>query len=229
MRLLYVNLETQGATHNSTAFFATECSKEFLNTNENPPPLDRLGRPFWLALDDAYGQHNNRIVTPWPGRHLITTAPFKDAFNYHYSAGYRNTAERAYGILITRFGIFWHPLDYGLDVIPFVVFILCRLHNFLIDIGKNEERPAVATGLGYYGSCPYDWPQGADPGGYGSASGYDAFTYHQQMVADDMMQVQRCRTGGPQLIQEQITENLQMLGIRHPADKLGGLRDMRAS
>jgi hypothetical protein len=37
MRLLYVNLETQGTTHNSTAFFATQFSKEFLNMNENPP------------------------------------------------------------------------------------------------------------------------------------------------------------------------------------------------
>jgi hypothetical protein len=37
MWFIYVNLEIQGATHDSTAFFATECSKHFLDSNTNPP------------------------------------------------------------------------------------------------------------------------------------------------------------------------------------------------
>jgi hypothetical protein len=227
MRLMYVNLETQGATHDSTAFFATEFSKQFLNANEDPP-VDRHGRPFWLALDDAYGQHNNRIVTPWPGRNLMTLAPYKDSFNYHLSGGYRNTAERTYGILIARFGIFWRPIDYDLKLIPFVVYSLCRLHNFLIDIGRHDDdQPVVATGLGYYGSRKNDKRRNgdaADAGGYGRASGYDSFVYHQRMVADDMMGLERSRYRPGEraaTIRDTITANFEMLGIRRPADKIG--------
>jgi hypothetical protein len=225
MRLLYVNLETQGATHDSTAFFATDFSKQFLNSN-TAPPVDRHGRAFWLALDDAYGQHNSRIVTPWPGRNLIISAPFKDAFNYHLSGGYRNTAERTYGILIARFGIFWRPLDFELRLIPFVVYSLCRLHNFLIDIGVNEECPVVATGLGYYGSRKNDKRRTQDEvGGYGRPTGYDSFTYHQRMVADDMMELERVRgRSAVASIRDNITANLEMLSIRRPGDKVGRLR-----
>jgi hypothetical protein len=225
MRFLYVNLETQGSTHDSTAFFATEFSKQFLDANTNPP-LDRHGRAFWLALDDAYGQHNSRIVVPWPGRNLIMTAPYKDSFNYHFSGGYRNTAERTYGILIARFGILWRPLDYDLRVIPYVIYGLCRLHNFLIETGKDEECPAVDTGLGYYGSRKNDRfrvHKGKEPGGFGRSSGYDAFTYHQRMVADDLMDHQRLTWihGPAQSIRESITSNLEMLSIRRPEDRLG--------
>jgi hypothetical protein len=230
MRFLYVNLETQGATPDSTAFFATEFSEQFLDRNRNPP-LDRHGRPFWLALDDAYGQHNSRIVVPWPGRNLITTAPYKDSFNYHFSGGYRNTAERTYGILIARFGILWRPLDYDLRVIPFVVYGLCRLHNFLIDTGEDDECPRVATGLGYYGSRKNDRNrvhEGQEAGGFGHASGNDSLVYHQRMVSDDLMEHQRTTYGWstsnhePEMsIRESITSNLQMLSIRRPDDRLG--------
>jgi hypothetical protein len=177
MHLLYVNLETQGATHDSTAFFATEFSKQFLDSYTDPP-LDRHGWPFWLALDDAYGQHNNRIVTPWPGRNLMITAPYRDAFNYHLSGGYRNTTERTYDILIARFGIFWRSLDFNLQVIPFVVYSLCHLHNFLIDIEKNEDLPTVATGLGYFGSRSNERfrVEGGEKGAHGGPDGYDSFT-----------------------------------------------------
>ena len=167
---------------------------------------------------------------PWPGRNLITTAPYKDSFNYHFSGGYRNTVERTYGILIARFGILWHPLDYDLQVIPFVFYGLCRLHNFLIDTGKDEECPVVATGLGYYGSRKNDRNrvhEGQEAGGFGHSSGYDAFIYHQRMVADDLMEHQRStfratnQEGPVESIRESITSNLQMLSIRRPDDRLG--------
>jgi hypothetical protein len=69
------------------------------------------------------------------------------------SGGYQNIVERTHSILNAQFDIFWHPLDYNLEVIPFVVYGLYHLHNFLIDIGKNEDLPTVAMGLGYFGSC----------------------------------------------------------------------------
>jgi hypothetical protein len=158
----------------------------------------------------------------------MTLAPYKDSFNYHLSGGYRNTAERTYGILIARFGIFWRPIDYDLKLIPFVVYSLCRLHNFLIDIGRHDDdQPVVATGLGYYGSRKNDKRRNgdaADAGGYGRASGYDSFVYHQRMVADDMMGLERSRYRPGEraaTIRDTITANFEMLGIRRPADKIG--------
>ena len=52
---LYVNLETYGATHDSTAFFATKFSKQFLDANPDPPK-DEHGRAYWLAESSRRGQ-----------------------------------------------------------------------------------------------------------------------------------------------------------------------------
>jgi hypothetical protein len=92
-------------------------------------------------------------------------------------------------------------------------------HNFSIDTGKNEDRPTIATGLGYYGSCKNDRTQvheGEEPGGYGSTSGYYFFTYHQCIIADDLMDFGRDQTRTVQTICDSIMDNLQMLAIHHP-------------
>jgi hypothetical protein len=159
----------------------------------------------------------------------MISAPFKDAFNCHLSGGYRNAAERTYGILIARFGIFWCPLDFDLCLIPFVVYSLCRLHNVLIDTGINKERPVVATDLGYYGSQKNNTRRREDNiGRYGRALGYNSFTYHQHMVADDMLELERVQNWNVAntSIHDTITTNLEMVGFCHPGDKIEWLRSI---
>ena len=58
-----------------------------------------------MVLDEAY-PCTEQEMSPWKGRNL---PPEKDAFNY-YSSLNRQVIERAFGILVQRWGIFWRPL-----------------------------------------------------------------------------------------------------------------------
>lgn len=60
------------------------------------------------------------------------TNPPKESYNFYHSQ-LRITIERTFGIIIRRWGIFWHGIEYDL---PFVIDILhacIRLHNFCTD------------------------------------------------------------------------------------------------
>jgi hypothetical protein len=48
----------------------------------------------------------DKVLTPWPGRGL---GRWKDAFNYLLSHS-RQSIERAFGMVIQRWGIFWRKL-----------------------------------------------------------------------------------------------------------------------
>jgi hypothetical protein len=228
LRFMFVNLETQGATHDSTAFYSTEFSKLF--TENDNPPLDRQGRPFWLALDEAYGNLHSRLVTPWPGQGLIHRRPYKDSFNYILSGGYRNVVERAYGVMVARFGIFWRPISFDLRIVPFVVYALCRLHNFLIDCGKDSV-PRLNSGMGRFGTRKCENPLDKDDEGEKKKSGFDTFLYCQSMVADEFGAIRRARPEYDvnETIREGITASLELAGITRPSDMMGRLEAERAN
>ena len=65
----------------------------------------KLASDYHIVLDDAYSCTDQEL-TPWKGRAL---PPDKDAFNYYLSL-HRQVVERAFGLLIQRWGIFWRPL-----------------------------------------------------------------------------------------------------------------------
>ena len=58
-------------------------------------------------------------------------------FNYVHSQ-FRSTIERAFGVFIRRFGVFWRPLRYGMDVNLLIIRAAVRLHNICM------SRPANA-------------------------------------------------------------------------------------
>jgi hypothetical protein len=64
----------------------------------------RLSEDFFVIGDEAF-QNTQQFLTPWSGRGLIVSDPYKDSFNYHLSA-MRQCIERAFGILTQRWGIF---------------------------------------------------------------------------------------------------------------------------
>ena len=102
LKFRFVLIMTAGSTHDNTAFLASEDSSLW----ENDKSVDRFGRPFWRSGDDAYSCTRN-FINPWPGVNLINRFPFRDSFNYRLSGGYQNSIERAFGVLYTRWGIFW--------------------------------------------------------------------------------------------------------------------------
>jgi len=67
-----------------------------------------------------------------------------DAFNYFLSL-HRQCVERAFGILVQRWGIFWRALRVKFSRIPLLIRVCCRLHNFIID-KFDMEQVSIAQG-----------------------------------------------------------------------------------
>jgi hypothetical protein len=71
---------------------------------------------------------------PIPGTN-ITQA--EDAYNFYFSQ-LRITIERAFGILVHRFGVLRAPLSISIKKVPPMIMCLMRLHNYCIDtVGRK--------------------------------------------------------------------------------------------
>lgn len=71
-------------------------------------------------------------MVPFSGVNLGDTDPPKEWFNFWHSQ-LRINIECAFGIFISRWGIFWKNLRYKTRQIIAIVHACCRLHNFCID------------------------------------------------------------------------------------------------
>lgn len=81
-----------------------------------------------IAGDNAFCE-NETMATPIPGRSVSLE---EDAYNFYLSQ-IRITIERAFGILVHRWGILRRPLSMSILKVPALVMCLLRLHNFCID------------------------------------------------------------------------------------------------
>lgn len=119
-KFLFVSARHAGSTHDSTAFQSTKLAELLLSNT----------LPQWsaIAADDAY-KNGSHILTPYSGRRLTL---LQDSFNYYLSS-LRITVEQAFGILVTRFGIFWSPLRFDLAKDTLIILVACKIHNFIID------------------------------------------------------------------------------------------------
>lgn len=87
------------------------------------------------------------------------------AFN-HILSSQRITIERAFGILIRRWGILWRPIGFGLNKVAKIARACAMLHNICVDswLRKNPVRvmkegqmwPDEAGSWGEEDSCPED-------------------------------------------------------------------------
>jgi len=121
-KFLFVSARHAGGTHDSTAFQATQLH-EF---------IERGVLPSWakIAADDAY-VNGDYTLTPYGGYGLSQE---QDAFNLYLSSC-RMAVEQAFGMLVSRFGIFWSPLRFGLAKYTLILMVACKLHNFIIESG----------------------------------------------------------------------------------------------
>lgn len=142
-KCIFLAVQTEGSTHDSTAWGVTQLAKEWKRKLIVDP---RTGRVFWISDDEAYAAGINEVC-PWPGTGLITREIFKDAFNYYLSRGCHNIIERLFGQVHQRFGILWRPILFPLRKVPIIVMAVFQLHNFLKEM-KEENAPSVGSGLG---------------------------------------------------------------------------------
>ena len=115
-----ISMRTCSSTHDGTAYKFTGV-KKCIDTNLLPKWCN-------VVLDEAY-TCTNQELSPWKGKSLSVE---KDAFNYYLSL-HRQVVERAFGLLVGRWGIFWRPLRFSTHQIGLVVEVCCKLHNLCID------------------------------------------------------------------------------------------------
>lgn len=92
-----------------------------------------------IVGDNAFIE-TDYMAIPFPGNRIEED---EDAYNFYLSQ-LRITIERAFGILIHRWGILRRPLGCHVQSVPALIQCLCLLHNFCIDHGSmNSIRPSI--------------------------------------------------------------------------------------
>ncbi len=115
--------QSPGSTNDCIAWEFTKLYRDVIACNQLPPQ-------YYFIGDEAFINTNN-FLTPWSG-HGIGVA--RDSFNFHLSV-MRQCIERAFGILVRRWGIFWRPLSVGFERWRVVLRVCAKLHNLCIDGG----------------------------------------------------------------------------------------------
>jgi DDE superfamily endonuclease len=99
------------------------------------------GYPKWatFVLDEAYSSIGGMHLTPYSYNQLKGAKSIDEekyfrmlCFNNVLSSQ-RITIERAFGILVRRWGILWRPITYGLAKVPTIVRVCAMLHNICVD------------------------------------------------------------------------------------------------
>lgn len=88
-----------------------------------------LPSQYYVIGDEAFS-NTTQFLTPWSGTGL---GVWKDSFNYHLSS-MRQCIERAFGLLTSRWGVFWRPLSCAFKKRPLVITVAALLHNYCIDL-----------------------------------------------------------------------------------------------
>lgn len=132
-KFLSISMKTCSSTHDSTAYFVSDVSNAIRD--------GRLASWAHIVLDEAYA-NTPQELSPYRGRSLDI---WKDSFNYHLSL-HRQCVERAFGILVQRWGVFWRPLRVAYRRIPLLIRVACKLHNFCIDKMGMPTYVEIARG-----------------------------------------------------------------------------------
>jgi hypothetical protein len=95
---------------------------------------------FYFVGDEAF-VNADQFLVPWSGHGLREA---EDAFNFHLSS-MRQCIERAFGITVSRWGIFWRPFKFKMTMWSTVARVCAKLHNFCIDMKESVPRRPAPT------------------------------------------------------------------------------------
>lgn len=109
-----------GSTHDAIAW-DTGPLKDMIHKKKLPSPYFFIG-------DEAFPT-TEHFLSPWPGRGI---GVYRDAFNYFLSRA-RQCIERAFGILVRRWGILWRKFSFDYERWPLVALVCAKLHNVCCD------------------------------------------------------------------------------------------------
>jgi hypothetical protein len=128
----WADVRHPGSTSDYTAWVTSK-----LGMKLQDPDQDIVLEDYTIVGDGAFVESNTMAV-PIPGK---TLPQYQDAYNFYLSQ-VRITIERAFGILVHRFGILRSPMSISIKKVPAIVMCLMRLHNYYIDLcGRKCRAP----------------------------------------------------------------------------------------
>lgn len=119
-KFLMFNVNHSGSTHDSLAWATSSLQAMIANGD--------LDKDLFLIGDEAFSC-TNQVQSPWSGRGL---GRWKDSYNYHLSSC-RQCIERAFGMLIKRWGILQRKLIVDFERWSLVSVVCAKLHNICCD------------------------------------------------------------------------------------------------
>jgi len=132
---LMFEINWPGATNDSTAFTQSE-GMNWLQW------MDNVAEKGVIVGDDAFSSIHSRMLTPFTKRQLTYARSISDvqykkmrAFN-HLLSSQRITSERAFGMLVRRFGCLWKPLEREEKNSRLMVIVCVKLHNICVERWK---------------------------------------------------------------------------------------------
>ena len=136
-QFLMFEIKWPGATNDCTAFMQSKAVQWMAQ-------LNNLKRG-WVAGDDAFSGLEERLLTPFTKcqlkkgkeRSMEQYAKMR-AFN-HILSSQRITVERAFGLLVRRFGCLWSAFEKGEENSLLMVIVCVKLHNICIERWKIEN------------------------------------------------------------------------------------------
>jgi hypothetical protein len=122
-RIIYRNILSRGAEHDSTAFKNSKFYKSFLLPNWR----ELVAKGFYFIGDSAYSIKSFLI----PPYNDVAHGTAEDNFNFFHSSA-RIAVECAFGEIELRWGILWRPLQCSLAHNCQIIDACMRLHNFIL-------------------------------------------------------------------------------------------------
>jgi hypothetical protein len=128
LKFHFWSAKSPGSTHDCIAWeYSTLYASVFAR--------NRLPAKYYAVGDEAFVNTNN-FLCPFPGRNI---GVYKDSFNYHLSS-MRQCIERAFGVLVKRWGILWRNLQCSYERWTMVLTVCAKLHNLCIDATIDVEE-----------------------------------------------------------------------------------------
>jgi hypothetical protein len=131
-RFRWADVKHPGITSDYTAWVTSKLGIDLQN-----PDQDIILADHTIVGDGAFIE-TDYMAIPIPGKSL---PQYQDAYNFYLSQ-VRITIERAFGILVHRFGMLRSPISLSIKKVPAIVMCLMRLHNYYIDhCGRKCRTP----------------------------------------------------------------------------------------
>ena len=128
-------IRDDGVFRNTSFFTAFEKNSLSISATRSLPVSDEA-LPFVVAADDAFPL-KIYLIKLYPHRHLIIE---QQNFNYQLSR-IRRPVKNAFGILASRFRLFFKTIILSPDNTEKVVLASCTLHNYLQTKARNSYTP----------------------------------------------------------------------------------------